>query len=42
MILSDGYGLGKSEGIGFTKEGCDLNYPEIPEGWDGIMEGCNV
>ena len=23
MILSDGYGIGKSEGIGFAKEGWD-------------------
>ena len=28
VVFMDGYGI--------SKEGCDLNYPEIPEGLDGI------
>ena len=28
VVVMDGYGIGK--------EGYDLNYPEIPEGWDGL------
>lgn len=26
VVVMDGYGI--------SKEGCDLSYPEIPEGWD--------
>ena len=43
MSLSDGYGIGKSEGIGFAKEGWDdliLN-----DGYGLVItssEGCNV